>query len=251
MKHILLFTTVFYLSITSANERIQNGWQIPANNSLSRSIALLKTSTGSCTATFISKNFLLTASHCTYRSQASSSKVQVRDTNGTWYSASVKRLITHPQFVLQKTESSGTFVKNDIALIEISGSFPFAITPIAIGNTNEYLNQEAQVRIYGYGKYSNLGGSGTLRWGYMQALVEPLVLFYGDKGLSMVPEDDQALCPGDSGGPVMKISNSRRYLIGVNSLSNGCKNVAISATTSKAVIARNYLSWIRQYVSGI
>ena len=250
MKYILIITSTFLFSISFANERVQNGWQIPAENGLSRSIAQLQTSSGNCTATFITKYFLLTAAHCTYRSGASGSRVLVRDTAGTWYAAPVKRLITHPQFVMQKTETSGTYVKNDIALVEISGSFPFPITPIAIGNTNEYVN-ENQIRIYGYGKYNTAGGGGTLRWGYMTAIVEPLELFYGATGISMTPEVNQALCPGDSGGPVMKIVNSRRYLIGVNSLSNGCKNAPLSGTTSKAVIATKYLSWMRQYVSGI
>jgi hypothetical protein len=83
----------------------------------------------------------------------------------------------------------------------------------------------------------------------MLATVENVELFYNRNGISMVPEVDQALCGGDSGGPVMKIVSSKRYIIGVNSLSNGCKNA--SEITSKAEIAYSQLSWIRQYVSGI
>ncbi len=250
MRHILLIISLFFFTNSFANERIQNGWQIPAENGLARSIARFSTGSGNCTATFISKFFLLTAAHCTYRATASGAKILVRDANGVLYAAPVKRLITHPQFSMQKTPSSGTFVKNDIALIEISGSFPFSITPIVIGNTNEYAQEENQARIYGYGKLNSTGaGVGTLRWGFMNAIVEPVALFYGEDGISMTPEVNQALCEGDSGGPVMKIVNSRRYLIGVNSLSNGCKNT--SQVTSKAVIASKYLSWMRQYVSGI
>lgn len=250
MRHILFITTLFFFINTFANERIQNGWQIPAENSLARSIAQFSTGFGTCTATFISKYFLLTAAHCTYRGNANSARILVRDPNGVVYSAPVKRLITHPQFSMQKTPNSGTYVKNDIALVEISGSFPFSITPITIGNTKEYMDEENQARIYGYGKLNSTGaGVGTLRWGFMTAIVEPIMLFYGETGISMAPEVNQALCEGDSGGPVMKYVNSRRYLIGVNSLSNGCKNA--SQVTSKAVIASKYLSWIRQYVSGI
>jgi secreted trypsin-like serine protease len=250
MRHILLITALFFFTNSFANERIQNGWQVPAENSLSRSIARFWTGFGNCSATFISKQYLLTAAHCTYRGNSGGAKIYVRDSNGVVYAAPVKRLITHPQFGMQKTPSSGTFVKNDIALIEISGSFPFPITPIVIGNTNEYMQDENQARIYGYGKLNSTGaGVGTLRWGFMTAIVEPVALFYGELGISMTPEVNQALCEGDSGGPVMKFVNSRRYLIGVNSLSNGCKNT--SQVTSKAVIATKYLPWIRQYVSGI
>ncbi len=249
MKIILILTSAFFVSYSFANDRVQNGWQIPAENSLARSIAKLQTPSGSCTATFISKTFLLTAAHCTYRSSASTAKILVRNSSGQWLSTSVKRLITHPRFQIQPTDFSGTFVRNDIALIEIASAFPFPISPIVIGSVNEYLYQETQARIYGYGKSSSAGGTGILRWGLMNAIVDSVALFYGDKGLEMTPEVDQALCQGDSGGPVMKIVGSRRYLIGVNSLSNGCKNVL--QVTSKAVIASSYFSWIRQYVSGI
>jgi serine protease len=249
MKYTFILTTLFLFSYSFANERVQNGWQIPADNSLARSIARFQSASGSCTATFISKYFLLTAAHCTYKASASSSKILVRDASGTWRSTKIKRLITHPQFAIQSGTSAGTYVKNDIALIEITSAFSFPINIIAIGNTSEYTSQENQVRIYGYGKSSSAGGSGTLRWGYMTAIVEPVDLFHGVKGLLMVPEATQALCPGDSGGPVMKISNSRRYLIGVNSLSNGCKNA--NSVTSIAIIVTQHMSWLRQYVSGI
>lgn len=246
---ILITASFLFCSVLFASERIENGWTVPANNSISQSIALMESDRGLCTATFLNRNFLLTAAHCTYKTTAQNTDILVRDPNGTWYKTTATQLITHPGFQIQKT-ANGTMVRNDVALIQISSQFPFPIYPIKIGNITEYIQQEKQVYIYGYGRNSSSGsGTGTLRWGKMRGIVESVELFYDRQGISMVPETNQALCGGDSGGPVMKIINSKRYLIGVNSLSNGCKNAP--ETTSKAEIAYTQLSWIRKYVSGI
>ena len=246
---LFVIVPLLFASVLFASERIENGWTVPASNSVAQSVALLESDRGLCSATFLTQTFLLTAAHCTYRTTAQYMDVLVRDPSGTWHKTKAARLITHPNFQIQNT-ASGTKVRNDVALIQISAQFPFTIYPIKIGNITEYLQQEKQVYIYGYGRNSSSGtGSGTLRWGKMSAIVEVLELFYDRKGISMVPETNQALCGGDSGGPVMKIINSKRYIIGVNSLSNGCKNSP--EVTSKAEIVYSQLPWLRQYVSGI
>lgn len=244
----LIFLNIF-LFLSIPNDKIENGSTIPVENTIHRSIVIFDNGRAECTATFLNRRFLLTAAHCTYRSTANQSRIKVRNTDHVLYSASVKRLLTHPSFQLQKSPTSGTKIKNDIALIELTADLPITIYPIKIANVSEYVQQEGTVSIYGYGRFSSSGGAGTLRWGKMIAIVDQIEAFYNRLGLAMVPETNQALCPGDSGGPVIKISSSRRFIIGVNSLSNGCKNS--SATVSMAEIVYPYLPWIRQYVAGI
>lgn len=247
MTFLIFLNLLIFLS--STNDKIENGQNIPIENSIHRSIVLFSSQTGLCTATFISRRFLLTAAHCTYRTTASQAKIRARDVDQVLYEVPIKRLITHPSFKIESTSGGGSKVKNDMALVEIAADFPMSIYPIRIGNIKEYINQVRPVSIYGYGRSSGLGGAGTLRWGKMLATVENVELFYNREGLSMVPDTNNALCSGDSGGPVIKVVNSRRSIIGVNSLSNGCKNA--EETTSKAEIVYPYLGWIRQYVTGI
>lgn len=249
MSYLFSFLFLAILSFSQSTERIENGISIPASNSLSRTIALLETSQGRCTASFIHRRFLITAAHCTYNASAASTEVLIRDANNTWFAVGVKRLITHPRFQMKKT-ASGTMVKNDLALVEILSEFPVAINLLPFGNISDLINKEQIVNIYGYGKSSPSSGSGVLKYGKMLATAIPVDLFHGRVGLSMVPtETDQILCGGDSGGPVIKVVNSRRYLIGINSLSNGCKNAP--EPTSKAEILRGQMPWIRKYVPGV
>lgn len=245
LYHILAAT---FLAISQQTERIENGISIPASNNLSRTIALLETDSGRCTASFIHRRFLITAAHCTYRASVANTEVLIRDANGTWYSVAVKRLITHPRFEMKKT-SAGTKVKYDVALVEILTEFPLPINLLTLGSISDLMDQEKIVNIYGYGKSSPSSGSGVLKYGQMRAIVEPIPLFHDRLGLSMTPNTNQVLCGGDSGGPVIKVVNSRGYLIGINSLSNGCKNAP--DPTSKAEILRDQVPWIRKYVPGI
>lgn len=249
MNSLFSFFFLSVLGFSQYAERVENGISIPASNSLSRTIALLETGRGRCTASFIHRRFLITAAHCTYKASASNTEVLIRDANNNWYAVGAKRLITHPGFEMKKT-ASGTMVKNDIALVEILSEFPLTINLLPFGSISDLVDQEQIVNIYGYGKSSPSSGSGVLKYGKMRAMAIPVHLFHGRVGLSMVPTDaDQALCGGDSGGPVIKVVSSRRYLIGINSLSNGCKNAPI--TTSKAEILRDQMPWIRKYVPGI
>lgn len=65
----------------------------------------------------------------------------------------------------------------------------------------------------------------------------------------MEPVSNQVACPGDSGGAVLKGSLSSLSLIGVNSLSNGCKG-AFGAYSISEVLP-HHRTWIRGYIPGI
>ncbi len=246
---ISFFSFGSFSSVVRNYGRVENGTPISAQSNINRSIAYMYSSTGLCTATFLTTRFLLTAAHCTYKNSAAAVEIRVRDEKGTWYAANVARLITHPEFRMEKT-SIGTKVFKDVALIELAEVFPFKIYPMRIGNVSEFTNAK-QVSIWGYGKSAEWNNAGTLRRGTMMAKVEAQELFYGRTGLSMVMDKNNALCGGDSGGPVLNAVDGFYYLVGVNSLSNGCTNTNSADVTSKAEIAINHRPWIRSYVTGI
>lgn len=239
-----IFTSFFIFS--QDTNKVENGDTVAASSALQRSVALLRLSSGSlCSASFLTPKVLVTAAHCTYKNTAAQSQVRVRDSNGKWYASPIARFITHPQFSLKKVNSS-TFVKNDIALVVINTTFPFPVRPLKIGSTGNMSSIPRSVTVAGYGKYSPAGGSGTLRTGEMTGVVDTLNQFEGRQGILMVPNSDQVVCPGDSGGPVINGSSSSTTIIGVHSLSNGCKNS--SSASSLSEIIYNYRAWIQQYL---
>jgi trypsin len=247
---IFLIATLSIFSVFAQDaKRVENGTAVSASNALSRSMALMQFSDGgSCSASFITKKFLVTAAHCTYKSSASKTQMRLKDSKGKWHIANVFRLITHPQFSLSQT-SSGTRVKNDIALIELSQEFPFAVRPLKVASISDMYNKNNSVTVVGYGWNAQYAGGGILRTGKMTAVVEKISNFYDREGLMMVPKTTQAVCPGDSGGAVLKGSGSSTLLIGVNSLSSACQGDSDSASMSEIVF--NYRTWIKKYVPSI
>ncbi len=229
-------------------EKVENGSVVSAQSGLSRSVALMKFSNGStCSASFLTTKMLITAAHCTRGASASSVTMKIRDSKGAWHSMAVSKLISHPQFV--QTESAvGTRVKYDIGLIQLKKEFPIAVRPVSIGSVGNMVT-EKDVTVAGYGWNSPQGGSGVLRSGTMKGIVQSHYNFYNREGIYMVPKSNQAVCPGDSGGAVLKGTSSSTVLIGVNSLSSACQGDDSSFSISE--IVPDHIGWIKKHVSGI
>lgn len=233
-----------FFFFTNANaDRVENGIHVPAHDDLSRSVAQLKlTGGGTCTGAFLTQTVLLTAGHCTDDAMVSSTSVKIRNETGQWVSRGVSRIITHPKYQLGSDEN-GVLVSHDAGLLVLKEPFPFEIIPMKIGGTSEF-TQATDVVIIGYGKSNQYSGSGQLRRGLMSAIVEKIDHYYGEDGLMMVPKNKQALCPGDSGGPVIKGDGT---LIGINSLSSACQGG--EDPVSIAELALPLKAWIQQYTS--
>lgn len=242
-------TLLLLLSFFSfSQERVANGNVVAPSSSSNLAIAMMESNVGLCSASFIHPRYLITAAHCTSNADPNQTEVRIRDSGNQFHYASVRRLVTHPLYQLQSTSDS-TKIKYDIGIIELENPFSIPVVVNKIANINEFIGQEKDVLIYGFGRNTSGGGSGTLRWGHMTATVQALAQFFGRKGIDMIPATNQALCSGDSGGPVFKVVNSQKFLIGVNSLSNGCRTT--TGVNSKAEIVFSHLAWIRQYVPNI
>lgn len=249
MTKLIFILSHIFVSAQSL-ERVENGNSVSVSHSVSRSVAMMRLSNGSlCSASFLTKTMLVTAAHCTSRKSPSDVTMYIVDSSGKTHSSPVKRVINHPDYFLQRT-NNGTMVRNDIALVELAREFPLAVRPLAIGSVSDMKTQERTVTVVGYGINSQWGGgAGALRSGTMVGIVEPIYYFFNREGLYMEPATNQAACPGDSGGAVLKGSLSSNQLIGVNSLSSGCKGVFNPASYSEVV--SHHRSWIRRYIPGI
>ena len=95
-----------------------------------------------------------------------------------------------------------------------------------------------------YGLDGQYGNAGVLRTGTMETSIEPVPLFHNQNGLMLRHLGNQIVCPGDSGGAVIKGGATSQVLIGVNSLSSGCQGD--SQSNSMAQILVNYKSWSKK-----
>lgn len=245
MIKILFFV---FAAFGDSHDRVQNGTVVSAQNSLSRSVAMMKFSHGGvCSASFLTTKMLVTAAHCTKGVAATSVTMMIRDSKGAWKSAGVEKLITHPSFK-QSSSAVGDRVRYDIGLVQLKAEFEVPVRPLKIGSVGDMVT-EKEVTVVGYGWNLPSAGSGILRSGAMKGLVQSHYNFYNREGIYMTPKTTQAVCPGDSGGAVIKGSSSSTVLIGVNSLSNACQNG--DDTFSIAEIIYDHKAWIKKYVPGI
>lgn len=110
------------------------------------------------------------------------------------------------------------------------------------------MTDKKTVTIAGYGLNRKGYGAGTLRTGEMWGMVREIFQFYERDGLLLTEKAKQAVCPGDSGGAVLKGSSSSLQLIGVNSMSNGCMGHS-TFLRSMSEILPTYKAWIQKYAA--
>lgn len=248
MKMLKLIVWIFLASPVvvwaDISALVENGSEVPASDPLRRSVALMVAPNHSCSASFLTETTLLTAGHCMKGDAPSQVKIRIRDSSGVWFEERAKALIRHPGYKIEKF-ITGTFVANDFGLIKLRrGLNGVRVRPLRIFDIRSSEGRPAfAVHVLGYGQIKKNRPSSVLRTGRMAAAVSPLQVFYGEIGLKMVPADSnhQATCPGDSGGPVILDDAAKRTLVGVHSLSNGCKN---STSTSYSALPGHVLSWI-------
>jgi V8-like Glu-specific endopeptidase len=242
----ILFVAIFFLSLNlRAQSRVENGTVAPAAAPISRSVAFFKLSKGgSCSATFLTEKVLLTAGHCTDGTGASGSQIRIRDSGGKRYSAKVAEVHTHPQYSLQST-AIGAIVNNDVGVVVLQDAFPVSVRPLRLGGVSQLEQRPTEVTVAGYGWSGKGSGAGTLRHGKMIGEIEKLENFTGREGIRMVPKDDQIVCPGDSGGAVLRGDENSTVIIGVHSLSTGCQGAAPEERVSMSEIAIAQKAWIQ------
>lgn len=152
-------------------------------------IGRLVTRSGACTATLIAPRIAVTAAHCVdYKSQTTSGNY------GTLTFTSGRR-----RSVVQVRAYGSSVGKSDVALLLLDASCSSTPTPLSLGQA--FPGAGTDIRIFGYGctAASSACGGGTGGGGKQ--------VITGKLG------ETSALCPGDSGGPVL-VGDA---LVGINS----------------------------------
>ena len=111
--------------------------------------------------------------------------------------------------------STGNIVNdNDVAFLVIKKALPFD-SNIAIASDEEtetFIQNKTQVRIYGYGKTTRDGDSSlTPKMAIMNLDMKSSTL----KNSAYLKSPTSSACPGDSGGPVIATTPTKLYLVGI------------------------------------
>lgn len=192
-----------------------------------------------CGGSLIAKNWVLTAAHCVMDEASETQQRPMKPSLLELYIGSaritgeggrklkVKNIIVHPKF---------SWPHHDVALIQLSEPV-LDVTPVAL-NANKDLIEvptSATALVIGWGLMDSAGLKNA-EW--LQKLTVPLVSrkacaqdpFPLQRGYNISPDilctqtayNTKAVCPGDSGGPLLQWVRDHYLQIGVVSWGSGC-----------------------------
>lgn len=139
-----------------------------------------------CTGTLIHPEIVLYAAHC----GASNTSVRFGDSMNSGKSVDVEYCKTNPSYTGQSQSNDWAYCKLANPVTEI----PF--TPIGYGcEVNQYLYNQADVAVVGFGNDTGDTGAGRKRWAFTKTSSMTASTF--DVGGNGLP----TICSGDSGGP--------------------------------------------------
>ena len=225
---------------------IENGNELGAVAPLAHTVALLRFGTGGgfCSASFLSSRTLLTAGHCLSGVNPRAVSVNVLNPNGGWIRVTASATAVHPGYRNYKGTYGQTMIHNDLALVQLAQPFPVPVRTVELAAFPDDRAQEwYPVFDVGYGYEYAKGGGLVLRWGQMNGRLATINQFGNRVGIEQrVTNQNQNVCPGDSGGAVLFGGIQSRQIVAVHSLSNGCgSNPSTSASSELVWPARDWI----------
>jgi V8-like Glu-specific endopeptidase len=192
-----------------------------------------------CTASIISKSFLVTAAHCVAGTPA-----QLRVVFGTDLQTknlvvqAVEQTQTSPMWATRQNEDTNT---GDIALVKFTGGLPAGFQPVSLLTDVSQLKDGETVMLAGYGLSDGVAHTGA---GVLRSVSIPIMkVAYSTSEILMDQHDGRGACHGDSGGPAYVTVNGKLALIGVTSRGVNDPNNTCNVSAAYTSIAF-YAKWI-------
>lgn len=195
-----------------------------------------------CTGTIIARNVVLTAAHCV----AGPREVVIAyPESGSHVLQRVNAKAIHPGF------SRRSNVSIDLALIRLDRPLPQRFTPLPLDQGGSPHRVGLALTIAGFGMQHEGGdeSAGRLRSGRVQVLPR---LFPRFLRLGMTADaelSDLAICTGDSGGPVIDMSDGSPEVVGVIYGRERFGNARSCGTIAQAVRVAPQQRWIESVLA--
>ncbi|XP_068083830.1 trypsin-1-like [Anabrus simplex] len=206
-------------------------------------LSLQKYGRHTCGASIISKQWAITAAHCTTRSSAAS--ITLRASTQKLGSGGVVHKVA--EIIVHESYNPRT-IENDISLIKVSTEFKFSnsMKPVGLPSSREDVAIGSSAVVSGWG-YTREGGRVSTD---LRQVVVPIVsnddcnvAYYGGIVNSMLcagfKSGGKDACQGDSGGPLVADSK----LIGIVSWGYGCARPGTPGVYTRVA---SFRTWIKE-----
>lgn len=230
------------------NPNIVGGQPVDAGDAMARSVVALYDvqAKALCTASIVSPNYLITASHCVKPGSTKNLRVVFgTDISQKSTITAVGSVLGAVQSPLWKTNQNNQTNTGDFAIVRLAAPLPAGFVPATILTDASLLQDNAPVLLEGYGittghpdpKSTDDNGAGVLR---------SVVTTISDAKFSQseIMIDDskgKGACHGDSGGPAyVKDAQGKIFLFGVTS--RGTDQFCTQGVVYTNIMA--YVSWI-------
>ncbi|XP_058797613.1 chymotrypsin-1-like [Phymastichus coffea] len=252
MKFILIHFYLFVIFLAFSEARLKSYGAKNARNGQFPFVVLISYKGHKhCGGSIIHERWILTAAHCLHEN-TSKPLITVGTSgnlgSGTTYRA--KKLFFHPDFiVIPEDENDGLeFVDNDIGLILLASNitFTYKIQPVSLATLDDGSYENSIATIPGWGSaeyYEDM--SKHLRYINVRVLTKKecqKVWTYADKHYCTSTQEQQGVCYGDSGSPML-VGNVQ---VGIACTADTfCESVKPDLFTKVA----SFITWIESIMS--
>ncbi|RYZ69731.1 MAG: trypsin-like serine protease [Proteobacteria bacterium] len=234
---------------------IINGTEVSEADPFAKRVALLQYDvSGSCTATLISPNVLLTAAHCVRgKSNLRVSFGIAGDACATiGPQAKVRRVVAtrvHENYDDRGFSTNDlNLVKNDIALVRIKGEAPRDMVISRVYDERAQLDSSELIAV-GYGDTTERSQQAPLLRRVTKSLrdVEPTA--WAQQLTLLQPYS--GICTGDSGGPQFVRSRGQYQIYAINSAVAGLNDQDYCRNKAVLMFAPYFADWISRNLRGL